>query len=110
MYELDLEGRVTRLEGEMAEVRFLATNAERDVADVKTVLIGHTGLLNALREDQVDQGRTLARLDREMRGTQTDMRTGFAEMRRGFAVLGEGQARISELLDQHIRESGACSG
>ena len=81
----ELTGRVTRLEHEMAEVRFLATKAEKEVSDCTAVLHGHTGVLNAIREDQVDQGRKLAKLDARLGKVESQVRVGFAEMHDGFA-------------------------
>jgi hypothetical protein len=106
----ELTGRVTRLEHEMAEVRFLATKAEKDASDCKVVLHGHTGVLNAIREDQVEQGKKLAKLDNRLGKVENEMRSGFAdvrsEMRSGFAVLAQGQAHITDLLTRHLGEAG----
>jgi hypothetical protein len=100
----ELTGRVTRLEHEMAEVRFLATKAEKDASDCKAVLHGHTGVLNAIREDQVEQGKRLAKLESEVHSGFAEMRSGFAEMRRVHTVLAHGQASITDLLTRHINE------
>jgi len=118
----ELTGRVTRLEHEMAEVRFLATKAEKDASDCKAVLIGHTGVLNAIREDQVDQGRKLAKIDTRLGNLETEVRSGFArvderfaETREGFArvdaearanftTLAQGQERLTELMTRHISQ------
>jgi hypothetical protein len=97
----DIPDRVTRLEHEMAEVRFLATKAEHDASEVKLVLHGHTGVLNAIRQDQVDQGKKIAKLEREMRN-------GFARVdaqaRENYALLAHGQSRIVDLLTRHLRD------
>ena len=111
----ELTGRVTRLEHEMAEVRFLATKAEKDASDCKAVLHGHTGVLNAIRDDQVDQGRMIAQLESRLGNVEnevhsgfaemrSEMRSGFAEMRRVHTVLAHGQASITDLLTRHINE------
>jgi len=98
----ELTGRVTRPEHEMAEVRFLATKAEKDASDCKAVLIGHTGVLNAIREDQVDQGRKLANLDVRLAKVEGEMRTGFS-------TLAAGQAQITALLTTHIEGCGGSA-
>jgi len=55
-----LHDRVTRLEEEVAQVRYLARKTDRDVSDFRAVLHGHTGVLNAIRENQLEQGQILA--------------------------------------------------
>ena len=103
-----LEERVSQLELEMAEVRYLATKANKDVSDFRTVLVGHTGVINAIREDQLEQGKKLARVEKEVHAGFARMNEEFAdvrsEMRNGFGKLAEGQARITELITQHIEE------
>jgi chromosome segregation ATPase len=123
----NIPDRVARLEDDMAEVRFLAEKAEHDASDCMTILRGHTGVLNAIRADQVDQGRKIVkldgridrldgridRLDGRIDRVETEMREGFAdvrgEMREGFArvdaearknysMLAQGQQRITDLL------------
>ncbi|MGH3880706.1 MAG: hypothetical protein ACRDSK_27085 [Actinophytocola sp.] len=113
----ELAGRVTRLEHEMAEVRFLATKAEKDASDCKTVLIGHTGVLNAIREDQVEQGKKFAKLDTRLSRLEDEVHRGFAEMHQGFAETGSGfatlaagQAQITALLTAHIEDCGGSAG
>ena len=55
-----IQERVTRLEHEMAEVRYLATKAEREGSEFRAVIGGQTGVLDALRETRLEQGKTLA--------------------------------------------------
>jgi hypothetical protein len=119
----DIPARVTRLEHQMAEVRFLAAKAESDAADCKSVLHGQTGVLNAIRKDQVAQAEKIAvmdakiddgfaRVDTEMRDgfarVDTEMRDGFArvdaEARKNYAMLAHGQERITELLTRQLGE------
>jgi hypothetical protein len=97
-----LGGRVARLEHEMAEVRFLATKVEKDASDCKTVLIGHTGVLNAIREDQVDQGRKIAKLDARL-GALED------KVDAGFSTLAVGQAQITALLTAQVEDCGGSA-
>ena len=63
-----------------AAARVLAAGADRDVSEVRA----HTQGLNALRETQLEQGREMAELGREMR--------------EGFATLATGMAQITALL------------
>jgi hypothetical protein len=110
-----LDERVTQLESEMAEVRFLATKAESEVSDMQTVFRGHTGVLNAIRQDQVKQGMELASVKAEVKNVRAEMHTGFAqvdeefadvrsEMRKGFGELARGQELITNLLTRHLGE------
>ncbi|MFE2412295.1 MULTISPECIES: hypothetical protein [Kitasatospora] len=87
-----LEAEVDRLREESAATRTMAAMADRDSAEVRTSLRGHTQVLNAIREDQVAQrdalvaqGRTLERL---------------AE---AVGALAAGQAEQSRLLESHSR-------
>ena len=98
---LPLEDRVAKLEREMAEVQFMTGRTDREVSDLQAVLNGHTGVLNAIREDQRDQGKRLARVEAEMRSGFADVR---AEMRTGFDTLARGQDQITELLTRHLDE------
>lgn len=57
----ELEARVSAMEDELAEVRreaaaarALAAGADRDVADYRAELRGHTRVLTALRETQLN--------------------------------------------------------
>jgi len=66
----DLPGRVAKLERRMKKcrvdataARVLAAAADRDVADIRLVLKGHTSVLNALRETQIDHGKKLKEHD-----------------------------------------------
>lgn len=97
-----LEERVTGLENEMAEVRYLAAKANKDASVFQTVLIGHTGVINAIRDDQLEHGKQLARVEKEMRtgfaDVRSEMRDGFAdvrsEMRDGFAKVDANFAKV----------------
>jgi hypothetical protein len=105
--ELDeIRDRVTRLEGQMAEIRadaaaarVLAGAADRDVAEFRGELRAHRSLLNALRETQLEQGQLLAdhgvRLDRLER-----------KVDEGFTKVGLGMAQITALLTDHLGRPG----
>jgi hypothetical protein len=62
---------------------------DRDVSEVRAELRAHTQALNALRENQLEQGGAIA-----------DLRS---EMRQGFTKVNAGMSLIVELLG---RESG----
>lgn len=115
----EIHDRVSRLEQQMTEVRYLATKADREASGNTAVLRGQVGILNAISETQREHGQTLAKHTKILAdhsrtladhgrtlGEHTKMLdqidhkadTRFAEMRRGFAVLGAGQQKITELL------------
>ena len=113
-----LDERVTQLESEMAEVRFLATKADREVSDVQVTLRGYTGTLNAIRDDQVEQGKRLARVETKVDNLEKEVHTGFvrvdenfakvdenfAKVERKFELLHKGQEQITELLTRRLDE------
>ncbi|MDM4723507.1 hypothetical protein QTQ03_29460 [Micromonospora sp. WMMA1363] len=57
-----LEAEVGVLRQEAAAARALASGADRDVADYRAELRGHTRTLNALRETQLEQGQAITGL------------------------------------------------
>lgn len=106
-----LDERVSQLETEIAEVRYLATKAEREVSDMQTVFRGHTGVLNAIRDDQVKQGAELASVKAEVKNVKAEMHEGFAKVDENFAKvenkfvqLQQGQEQITDLLTRHLGE------
>lgn len=101
--QAQLEERVTKLELEMAEVRYVATKADKDVADFKTVLVGHTGVINAIRDDQVEQGKQLARVEKEMHAGFARMDANFAKVDENFAKVDENFAKVEDKFAQ-LRE------
>ncbi|HEX6353679.1 hypothetical protein [Actinophytocola sp.] len=90
----------TRLEAEIAEARFLAAKAEKEVSDMQAVFRGHTGTINAIRADQVDHGKKLARVEAEMRTgfaeVKSEMRNGFANVDNRFAKVDKQFAKVDE--------------
>lgn len=81
----DLEQRVSAVEAELSVVRqeaaaarALAAGADRDVAEYRAELRGHTRVLSALRETQLDH---------------------YAELKADVAVVKAGVARIVHLLE-----------
>jgi chromosome segregation ATPase len=55
-----VEDQVARLIDESAATRAIAAMADRDVADHRQEMRGHTRVLNALRQTQIEQGETLS--------------------------------------------------
>ncbi|MEU5258059.1 hypothetical protein [Amycolatopsis sp. NPDC021455] len=101
----DLEARVSVLEEQMrhtrqdaAAARILAGTADRDVSEFKQVQNGHTKVLNAVRETQLEHGRDIAGLKTEV----ADLR---AEMQSGFTKVNIGMEQMSRLLQQVIDKS-----
>ncbi len=101
----DLEARVTALEEQVqhtrqdaAAARVLAGTADRDVSDFKQTLNGHTRVLNAVRETQIEHGQRLDRL--ESRFDQLD-----AKVDSGFTKVNIGMEQMSRLLQQVIDKS-----
>jgi chromosome segregation ATPase len=97
------EVRMKRLEEKTAEGLYLARNADKEVADFRIVLSGHTGVLNALRETQLEHGRTLAshgqRLDSlEVKVDRLEVKVDRLEEKvdRGFAKIDERFSKIDE--------------
>lgn len=95
---IKLEGRVTKLEREMVEVR-------RDlVGTIRTELRARFKTLEALRENQLEMG---AKMDREFAIVRTEMRAEFAnvraEMREGFTKINLGMSQMTALLNIAIR-------
>jgi chromosome segregation ATPase len=139
----DVERRISALEAEVSRIqdeldrarqdaaagRVLATGADRDVSDVRSQLRAQRGLLQALRDTQVEHGDRLDRLERRM--TAVELRLGAledriagmdgrltgrldelddrltgridsleTEMRAGFATMSAGMAHIVTLLER----------
>lgn len=92
-----LEERVSDLETEMAEVRFLATKAEREVSDVQTTLRGYTGVLNAIRDDQVEQGKELAKVRAEVKGVRAEVTDVRAEVESVKAEVTDVRAEVGNV-------------
>jgi uncharacterized phage infection (PIP) family protein YhgE len=97
----------------MDDVQKLASGTDQEVADWRTTLNNHTNTLNALRDDQVDQGKKLARVEKEMQAGFRQMNENFAkvdanftEVEKKFALLERGQDQITKLLTRHLGEPG----
>ncbi|SEC12251.1 hypothetical protein SAMN04489727_2647 [Amycolatopsis tolypomycina] len=84
-----------RIRQDAAAARVLAGTADRDVSEFKQILNGHTKVLNAMRETQVEQGQRLDLL--ESKFDQLD-----AKVDRGFTKVNIGIEQMSRLLQQVI--------
>ncbi len=98
----DLETRVTALENQMqytrqdaAAARVLAGTADRDVSEFKQTLNGHTKVLNAMRETQIEHGQNIS-------GLKTDVADLRTEMQSGFTKINVSMEQMSRLLQQVI--------
>jgi chromosome segregation ATPase len=90
----DLERRVSQVEAELSVVRqetaaarALAAGADRDVAEYRAELRGHTRVLSALRETQLEHD---AELKADVGGLKADvssLKAGMAEVRSGVALI-----------------------
>ncbi|HEV8558644.1 MAG TPA: hypothetical protein VGR06_19930 [Actinophytocola sp.] len=101
----DLPSRVTRLEDEVkraredsAVARYLAAEADRDVADVRLELKAHTSTLKALRDTQIEQGQEMRAGFAKVNDRFAEVNGKFAEVNESLAMLGAGMARIHTAL------------
>lgn len=88
----ELEAEVARLREDAAATRTLASMADRDVAEMRTTMRGHTQVLNALRETQIEQGHTLEGIASVVGG----LVVGQAQVSERLNGLQSGQARLDE--------------
>jgi hypothetical protein len=93
----DLEARVTALEEQVRQsredataARVLAGAADRDVSEFKQLLNGHTKVLNAVRETQVEQGQRLDSLE--------------VKLDSGFTKVNIAIEQIAQLLHQALKK------
>ena len=111
-----VEDQVARLIDESAATRAIAAMADRDVADHRQEMRGHTRVLNALRQTQIEQGETLAEhgrmlsdhtrtLDRQTEMLEQHTRTldGHTEMLEQHTGTLD---QHTETLDQHGQALG----
>ncbi|MDX3193035.1 hypothetical protein PV458_31905 [Streptomyces sp. MN03-5084-2B] len=105
----DLEARVTALEEQVqqsrhdaAAARILAGTADRDVSEFKQTLNGHTKVLNAMRETQIEHGQDISGLKTDVTGLKTEVADLRAEMQSGFTKVNIGMEQVSRLLQQVI--------
>lgn len=98
-----LEGEVARLREDATATRTLAGMADRDASEVRGALHAHTQLLNALRETQVEQGRTLVEHGQVL-GALVEGQARHSAMLNGLTTtvgsLADGQERQGEALSE----------
>jgi outer membrane murein-binding lipoprotein Lpp len=101
-----LETEVGVLRQEAAAARALAAGADRDVADYRAELRGHTRVLGALRETQLDHGHTIAQLGERVDQVdeKVDQLTGTVGHIRD--QHGASLTEIAGLLNQLIERDG----
>ena len=87
-----VEDRVEELAVDAAATRAMAAMADRDVAMFRPAMSGHTGVLNALRETQIEQGHTLVEHSRML-----------DEQGRTLAGHSRILAEHTRKLDEHTR-------
>ena len=103
----DIERRLKAAESDAAAARVLAAGADRDCSEMKAELRSHTTVLNAVRETQVEQGKTLAEHSKTLAEhgqaiarLEKTMNEGFAKTEQQFAKVGQGMAHIVGLLEK----------
>jgi hypothetical protein len=94
----DLERRIAAVEAKIVAVRqeaeaarALAAGADRDVADFRTELRGHSRALSALRETQLEQQETQLRHYAEHKADAAEMKAGLFQIVRMLEGLGGGR-------------------
>jgi chromosome segregation ATPase len=96
-----LEAEIGVIRQEAAAARALAAGADRDVADYRAELRGHTRTLNALRETQLEHGQAITQLSGrvdQLTGT-VDQLTGTVDQLTG--TVDQLTGTVSHIRDQH---------
>lgn len=105
-----VEDKVARLTDDGVTTRAIAALADRDVAEFRTVMRGHTGVLNALRQTQIEQDEALRvvreTLD-EQGGALRVVRETLDEQGEALHTLVAGQTAILQHLGIAEEGSGA---
>ncbi|MDQ1305477.1 MAG: hypothetical protein QG671_1308 [Actinomycetota bacterium] len=91
-----LETAVERLLEDGAATRVIAAMADRDTAEIRTTHRAATGVLNALRETQLEQGQTLQTLA----GAVAGLTIHVVDLDIKVTALADGQAHHGQRLDQ----------
>ncbi len=99
----EIHDRVTQLEHDMVEVRYLATKADHEASGNTATLRGQVGLLNALKETQREHGETLAKHTKMLAdhgkrlvNVERMVDAGFAQADKNFAQADKNFAQIDE--------------
>lgn len=110
--------KVASIAQDAAAARVLAGAADRDVSSMRAELRGHTQVLNALRETQLEHGARLDRVEGRLDSVdgrlgsvegrldrvENAVNEGFAKTEHQFRKVGLGIAEITEMLRR--REGG----
>ena len=99
-----VEDQVARLIDESATTRAIAAMADRDIADFRQEMRGHTRVLNALRQTQIEHGQTLERHSGMLDRHTTILDRHSATLDRHTTILDqhtETLDRHSAILDKH---------
>jgi chromosome segregation ATPase len=86
-----------------ASAHSLARKTDRDISDLQTPIRASTGLLNALRDTQLDQGRQLAKHGEQLakQGEQlTRHGEQLTELRNGLAIVDARFERADARLER----------
>ncbi|MBN1174228.1 MAG: hypothetical protein JXA67_18805 [Micromonosporaceae bacterium] len=96
-----LEAEISVLRQEAAAARALAAGADRDVADYRAELRGHTRALGALRETQLEHGQAITVL-----GDRIDQLTAtVGHIRDQHGVrLGDIVGLLNQLIDRDSKQ------
>lgn len=92
----DMRSQLAAVRADAAAARTLASGADHDVAEVRAELRAHTSALNALRETQLEQGRTLSQHS-QILGEHSQI---LGEHGRVLNTVQVGVERIVELLTE----------
>jgi hypothetical protein len=96
-----LEAEVGVLRQEAAAARALAAGADRDVADYRAELRGHTRTLGALRETQLEHGQAISGLNNKV--DQLTGTVGHIRDQHG-ASLAEIAGLLNRLIDRDAEQ------
>jgi uncharacterized coiled-coil protein SlyX len=105
-----VEDKVEELGDDSAVTRALAAMSDRDVAVFHLVMRGHTRVLNALRETQLEHGQTLAEHGQtlaEQGQTLAEQGQTLAEHSQTLAEHSQTLAEHSQTLAEHSQTLGS---
>src|SRR5262249_57335909 len=111
-----LEAEIGVLRQEAAAARALAAGADRDVADYRAELRGHTRTLNALRETQLEHGQAITQLNGrvDQLSGRVDQLTGTVSQLTGTVgqltgTVGQLTGRVDQLTGRVDQLTGTVS-
>lgn len=101
----EINERFTRLEAEVADVRYLARGADEDTSVIKDKLHAHIMSLESLRETQIEHGERLGRLERKVDDGFDKIDGNFTLVEVEFGKVHAGIDRITGLLTDKPEET-----